>query len=431
MLLTIYPASHFKGEIYLPVSKSYSIRAFIIAACGGSSTIINPSNCDDAKVAIRVARSLGAKILHTKTSGTSFWNVVAFGKSPNLSCINVNESGTVLRLLLPLLALQGGDAHVVGEGTLKGRPNVFLTQTLRGMGMDIRGKGKGESVPITVRGGMFKGGHITIDGSLSSQFVSALLIAAPQLPDNTRLRLTGSKLVSSDYITMTRQVLDLAGIQISQKGLREYRVKGLQTFKGLKNFWVPSDYGLAAFFMAGAALVDSDVTLSGYFNDALIQADGHILSLLQRMGVTFRKTSRAIRMRGPFQLKGGDFSLKNCPDLVPIMSILALFAKGKTRLYDIGHARAKESDRISDLRKELVKVGAKISEQRDEFTIYPQENYHHNCLLDPHHDHRLAMSFSILGLKLGVRVKDTECTRKSYPDFFRDFKKLGAKVCKS
>ena len=125
-------------------------------------------------------------------------------------------------------------------------------------------------------------------------------------------------------------------------------------------------------------------------------------------------------------LKGGNFSLKDCPDLVPIMAILALFAEKKTRLYGIGHARIKESDRISDLRKELLKIGAHVTEKKDELTIYPQENYRSNCLLDPHKDHRLAMAFTVLGLKVGVKIKDVECVAKSYPDFVKDFQKIGA-----
>ena len=141
----------------------------------------------------------------------------------------------------------------------------------------------------------------------------------------------------------------------------------------------------------------SDVILQGNLDDGMIQSDGHILEFLRRMGVDFKKTSRSIKIKGPFNLKGGVFSLKNCPDLVPIMSVLALFAKGKTRLVGIHHARAKESDRISDLRKELLKVGANVSETSDALTIEPRATYKKGQLLDSHHDHRLAMAFTVLG----------------------------------
>lgn len=431
MILTVKPAFFLKGKVQLPASKSYSIRAFMIAACGGKSAIINPSSCDDAKVAMRVIKALGAHVREVKRVQGSRWEVAARKHSAVLSRINVKESGTVLRFLLPILALYGKKAVVTGEGTLRGRPNAFLLQTLRAMGVDIKGYGKEESIPIQLKGGALSGGSITIDGSLSSQFVSALLIACPQLTQDTRLILKGKQLVSSDYITMTCQVLQRSGVEIVKKGARCYQIRGNQTFKGLKSFYVPSDYGLAAFLMAAAAMNNSEVVLQGNLKDELVQADGHILYFLDRMGININKTSRSILIKGPFELSGGNYSLKDCPDLVPIMTVLALFARGRTRLYNIGHARVKESDRISDLRKELLKVGAKIQETKDELIIEPQEEYKNNCLLDPHKDHRLAMAFCVLGLKIGVRVKDIECMRKSYPEFIRDFKAIGAVVSKA
>jgi 3-phosphoshikimate 1-carboxyvinyltransferase len=224
---------------------------------------------------------------------------------------------------------------------------------------------------------------------------------------------------------MTIEILARAGIVIKRHSTREYEIKGGQKFKGLKDFDVPSDYGLAAFAMGACALLPSDVVLQGNLDEGLVQSDGHILEFLAAMGVKFKKTSRAIKIKGPFDLKGGVFSLKNCPDLVPIMSVLALFARGKTKLVGIYHARAKESDRISDLRKELLKVGACVSEARDALTIEPRATYKKGQLLDSHHDHRLAMAFTVLGARIGCRVKGIESSHKSYPNFVNDMKSLG------
>ena len=406
MTLNVRPVQRLKGRIHLPASKSYSIRAFIIAARGGASKILHASDCQDAIVASQIASALKA----TKGSQT----------------FSVGESGTTLRFLLPLLALHAQKAKVVGKGTLKGRPNNHLCETLRQQGMDIRGLGKNESVPIAFHGGVLRGGRVEIDGSLSSQFISALLIALPSLEIDSSIILTGKELVSQDYIQMTIQILAKAGVNINRISQREYQIKGGQKFKGLRNFYVPSDYGLAAFPMAAAALLTSDVVLQGNLDDNFIQADGHILAFLRRMGVQFKKTGRAIKMKGPFDLKGGVFSLKDCPDLVPIMAVLALFAKGKTKLVGIHHARAKESDRISDLRKELLKVGANVTETKDALTIDPRATYKTGQLLDSHHDHRLAMAFTVLGLLIGCRVKGIESSHKSYPNFVVDMKTLGA-----
>lgn len=426
MILQVKPGS-LRGTVRLPASKSYSIRALLIAASGGNSLIQFSSDCEDAVVAKNAAVALGSKI---SSPHKDCYRIEAHKTRARLSRINVKESGTTLRFLLPLAALQGTKVKITGEGTLIGRPNKFLNETLRRMGVCIEGQGKEESVPITIHGGSLKGGRVEIDGSLSSQFISALCIAGAHLKEDTTLVIKGKELVSVDYIQMTTQILAEAGVKIKKNNEREYFIKGGQKFAGLKNFTVPSDYGLAAFLFAAAALTESKVELQGYFNDTFIQADGHILNFLKKMGVRLIRTKEAIRINGPFALKGGDFSLKDCPDLVPIMAVLALFAKGRTQLLNIRHARVKESDRISDLRQELLKVGAAIEEKEDALIIHPKpgDQYKNQMKLDPHHDHRLAMAFAVLGLKLGVTIKDIECTRKSYPGFVGDLKVLGASL---
>ncbi|MCR4337953.1 MAG: 3-phosphoshikimate 1-carboxyvinyltransferase [Candidatus Omnitrophica bacterium] len=427
MILKVSPTASLQGGVDLPASKSYSIRAFIIAACGGQSQIIHPSNCDDAQVAKSVAGCLGAHVVAKKNNS---WSVKPRGCSNVSSSIQVGESGTVLRFLLPLLPFYYSKIRVEGKGTLKGRPNFHLTEVLRRHGVKIQGVGDKESIPIVFSGGQLKGGTFEIEGSLSSQFVSALLIACPHLHEDSQILIRGEKVVSTDYIVMTRQILAKAGIRVQKKSERSYRVPGRQKFRGLKKFIVPSDYGLAAFLLAAGALIPSDLVLHGHFNDRLLQADGRILNFLKKMGVKYQKTLKTVKLRGPFSLKGGRFSLKDCPDLVPIMAVLALFAKSPTRLCDVAHAKAKESDRLADLKNELLKIGADVQETSDGLLINPQARYRAGVLLDPHHDHRLAMAFSVLGLKLGVRIQDIECVSKSYPDFVSDFKKIGALVKK-
>lgn len=422
MILRVQPTEYVRGTVRLPASKSYSIRAFLVASCGGHSRILHPSDCDDAKVALATAKALGAQV---KSLRNEIFSISAYPQSLKSQRINVGESGTVLRFLLPLLSLRGKKAIINGKGTLVGRPNVHLLNTLRSCGIKIQGAGPKESIPIDLQGGTFASGKIKIDGSLSSQFISSLLIACPQLKENTHLVLTGKKLVSSDYIVMTTSILKEAGVIIKKVSSRHYEIKGGQEFKGLKNFCVPSDYGLAAFLMAAAALVPSDVVLRGSFDDRFIQADGRILEFLRKMGVKWKREVDAIVMKGPFVLKGGTFSLKSCPDLVPIMAVLGLFTRDGLRLIDIGHARAKESDRISDLRNELLKVGARVEEKQNELKIFPLNSFKNGVTLDPHRDHRLAMAFTVLGLRTGVGVRDIECVKKSYPQFVRDMKILG------
>jgi len=423
MILKVSPAVSLQGEAFLPASKSYSIRAFIIAACGGRSRISNPSGCDDAKVAARVGRALGAKIISKK----NIWRIAA-AKSHPVRRINVGESGTVLRFVLPLLALRGQAVTVDGQGTLRGRPNKHLIELLRSQGVRVSGKGVNHSVPVKIVGGRLRGGKMIIDGSLSSQFISGLLITCPQIAADTRLVISGKRLVSADYIAMTVQVLKQSGVRIIRKNQREFFIPGGQTFRGLRDFVAPSDSGLAAFLIAAGVLLPSDIRLKGCLRPDLVQADSRIFSLLRKMGARLKKTKTGVRIRGPFVLRGGNFSLESAPDLVPIVAVLALFARGRTRIYNIAHAKAKESDRIGDLRQELMKIGARVDARANEIIVYPQKKYRNNVVLDPRHDHRLAMAFSVLGLKIGVSVKDIECTAKSYPEFVRDFRKIGARA---
>ena len=156
------------------------------------------------------------------------------------------------------------------------------------MGCDIRGRGKKQTVPIALEGGKLKGGKVDIDGTSSSQFISALLIAAPLLEEDLQLSIKGKKVVSQTYIQMTLQVLRKAGIRIQQISNRSFFIKGKQHYKGLRNFTVPSDYGLAAFWLAAGALLDANLILKGYFDHQLIQADGAILDFLKKMGIRFQ-----------------------------------------------------------------------------------------------------------------------------------------------
>ncbi len=424
MTVTVQPAGSLKGTVTLPASKSYSIRCALVAACGGRSEIRNFSDCDDARVALRVAAQLGAKV---KRLSRNHYLIESSGLRLRRSFIQVGESGTVLRFVLPLLAFKDVEVKVDGRGTLRGRPNHYLVKVLKRLGADIGGQGPGDSIPLTISGRQPKGSKIRIDGSLSSQFISALLIACPLTGKPMEITVTGQTMVSQPYITMTRLVLEKTGIFVNSASVRRFAVPGEQAFHGLGKMAIPSDSGLAAFLMAAGILTDSRISLKGNLDDRLIQADGEIYSFLEKMGAELSIDHSRIKMKKCPALKGGKFCLKNSPDLVPVMAVLALFCRGRTRLTNIGHVRAKESDRITDLRRELLKIGAQIDETKQELLITPRSTYRTNVTLDPHRDHRLAMAFFILGLKLGARIKDIDCTKKSYPGFLKDMRHLGAR----
>lgn len=422
MNLSIKPALSLKGSIKLPASKSYSIRAFIIAALGGKSKISNVSDCEDVRMARLCCQKLGARLICISNDS---WLVKGIDQAREFPRqINVAESGTTLRFLISILTLSKNPVTINGSGTLRSRPNHYLIRVLRKHGADIRGKGDKETVPIRIKPAKLMGGLMEIDGTLSSQFISSLLITCPNLKEDSRIKITGGYMVSRPYIEMTRQVLQKAGVKVTARNHREYFVKGNQGFRALKNFIVPDDYGLAAFFMVAACLLKSQIILKRNSQDDLVQADKNILPLLKKMGARIKISAQEIIVEGPAKLKGGNFSLRDCPDLTPIMAIAALFAKGKTTLSGISHVRTKESNRISDLRRELLKVGADIEESFDSLVILPRQRLKSRVRLNPHNDHRLAMAFCILGLKIGATVEDVECIDKSYPDFLQDLSKI-------
>ena len=429
MNLKINSCLYLKGTVVPPPSKSYTIRAFIIASLGDKTKIINSSNSIDCKVAINSCKYLGANIRRVRDNVYLVEGFDRQKKDPR--SLNVKESGTTLRFLIPLVSLFSGKTIIRGSGTLRSRPNKYLINALKKLGLEIKGTGPNQSVPITVEGRELKGGQIKIDGTLSSQFISALLITCPNFSNDSFLRITGNYIASQTYIDMTLLMLKRSGVKIKKINKRNYRIYGNQKFKGLGEFEIPPDYGLSAFLMAAASLLKSNILIRGLGSDNLIQADKKILYFLKKMGVKFIKFKDGIRIRGPFQLKGNKFILKDSPDLVPVLGILALFAKGKTRLCGIKHVRIKESNRISDFRQELKKLGVRTCEKKDELIIYPCFNFKKYAVIDPHNDHRLAMAFCVLGLKTGIVVKNIECISKSYPNFLKDLKKIGAKLSKN
>jgi len=342
---------------------------------------------------------------------------------------HVGESGTTLRFLLSLAALTDHKTVIKGRGTLNSRPNKPLIDVLRGQGAKIKGTGTKDATPIVVGKGAIRAGRIEIDGSLSSQFISSLLILSPKLSQKTKLKVTGPFLVSRPYIDMTLLVLKKAGIKIKKLTQRSYAINGRQQYRGLGSFKIPADYGLSAFFMAAAALTNSDILIQGLRENGMVQADKKILKLFKKMGVKFSISKTSLKIKGPCELRGSNLFCRDCPDLVPILGVVALFSKGRTKIYGIEHVRAKESNRISDLKTELCKVCARIKELKDGLIIFPlsYNKAKTGKILDPHQDHRLAMAFCILGLKVGLTVKDIECVRKSYPNFLAGLAKIKAK----
>ena len=272
--------------------------------------------------------------------------------------LNVGESATLLRFVLPILALSKGKFKVIGKKTLCDRPNTPIVKALQTWNINISGRGKYHKLPINIHSnGKIKGGKIVVNGSMTSQTVSSLLIAAPFANKETTIKIK-NKIVSKPYIDLTTDVLKWARIDITRSGYGRFKVKKKQRVVPRNVFSVHGDYSSAAFLMAAACLVKSDITITDLVNDK--QGDRAIIDILRRMGAKILYKNNSVRVRGPFTLKGISIDCGDTPDLVPILAVLGCFAKGKTRIYNIKHLIYKESNRITGPAGELMKLKARI-----------------------------------------------------------------------
>lgn len=419
--LKVRKASLLKGRIKAPPSKSYTIRALICAGLDGDVKIVNPLLAEDTQAAIRVLKHLGARIKPGKNSLL----VAGFAGFPSskIKGLNVGESGTLLRLVLPVIALGKGKFVVNGKGTLLKRTNKPIAQALISLGVEIKGSDSDFRLPLAIDvNGKITGGRVKVSGNLSSQTISSLLNIAPLAQQDTQIIVEG-KVVSRPYIDITIDVLRQAGIKIVRQGYENFFVKSGQRINFKKDVIIHGDYSSAAFLIAASCLVKSDVRITDLVKDS--QGDRQIIPILNAMGAKIRYVNNEVRIKGPFELKGIDVDCCDTPDLVPILTVAACFARGKTKIFNIGHLAHKESNRIFAPAGELKKLGAKISAGADTLAI-------EGSALKPGevcgcNDHRLAMSLVVAGLAIGgVDVQGAECISKSYPDFIPDMKFLGA-----
>lgn len=425
LVLRVGPTGRLVGTVRAPASKSYTHRAIMISALDGTTRITNPLYCEDTLNTIALWKKLGARIRKDARGmvvhGCGGVPVLSHGRT-----VNVGESGTLLRFILSILALAEGQVVVNGRGSLLKRTNRQVVEVLKKWGIDIGGRGIEHRLPIRIRAnGVLSGGEAIVDGSVTSQVVSSLLIAAPFARQDTTLALTGP-LVSRPYVDITIDVLKWAGIRVEREGDRVFKVRKGQVLKPRKNFAVHGDWSAAAFLLAAAVLTESDVTVTDLARDC--QGDRRIVTVLRAMGAKITESGRTVSVKGPASLHGVDIDGGDIPDLVPILTVLGCFAAGTTRIRNVAHLVHKESDRLTVPAIELGKLGAKISVGSDGLVI--KHSILHGGFVSARNDHRIAMSLAVAGLGAGqvVTIAGAACIAKSYPGFVADMKRLHANV---
>jgi 3-phosphoshikimate 1-carboxyvinyltransferase len=422
--------SKINGTIRCPSSKSYTHRAIVIASLVEAQSIItNILIARDTLATLTACRSLGANIIHNNNNTLRIEGKRRFDPPDNI--VNAENSGTTIRFLTVMSALVNkGYTVLTGDESLRKRPMQPMLDALQQLGVQCYSTKMNGTPPLIVRGGGIKGGTAVIDGSVSSQFISALLISCIYADTDVTLKVKGYQ-VSAPYIDATLAIMKAFGVILKQRNkFSEYHIcndEYKSTF-----FDIPADFSTAALIIAAGVLAGNHLTIQG-INFSFPQADSYIIEIIKSMGgkIKVDRQKGEVIVQGSSNLRGGNFDLTNSPDLLPVVSVLALKSTKPVRIMGIAHTRLKETDRVSNIAIELAKFGAKVKELEDEITITPPTVIK-NASVEAYNDHRLFMAFTIASMLTEKSiVTGAESVDVSYPNFIQDMVNLGADISPS
>ena len=422
MDVTVENTDHLEGVVSAPPSKAYSHRMLIAASLSnGTSKIFNPLVSDDTQATLEAIKALGAQTeLHK-----NYWTIHGQEtlKTPDQP-IDCRESGSTLRFMIPVATLAPGPSTFLFGASFERRPVTPLLESLKELGAESIIQRNGSSVMVC--GGRLRGGKTSIRGDISSQFISGLLFASPKAKEDTEIAVT-TQLESKGYVEMTLEVLVKHGLEGTiTPSLSRLWIPANQNYVP-SDHTVPGDFSSAAFLLAAAAVTSSRVSVNR-LEYQTSQGDKAIIDILQDMGASVKIGDDSVEVEGG-QLVGVDIDAKDIPDLVPVCAVLACYAKGRSEIYNAKRLRYKESDRLNSIYTELKKMGADIVVNEDGLTINGSHTLK-GTTIDPHNDHRIAMSCTVaaLGAVGETKIQNVECINKSYPQFFNDLRVLGANV---
>jgi len=415
--------SSLKGTVVIPGSKSHTVRAVAIGSLAqGQSIIRNPLVSNDTLSAVNCYRALGAKI---DTNDEKTWKVIGTdGRLTILTeTIDVGNSGTTLRVAVGSAALleQGTSIKFTGDEQIQNRPIGPLLASLNDLGAKAEAL-KGNGKPPVAVSGKLVGGKTTIE-SVTSQYLSSLLLAAPLAKKDTEIEIT--LLNEPDYVQMTLDWLDNQGIEYENDRMRYFKIAGGQRYKAFDST-IPADFSSATFFLCAAAILDADITLTGLdFSDS--QPDKAVVEYLRTMGADISIDKTGVRVKGS-KLVGTEIDVNRTPDALPAMAVTATFAEGSTKLVNVAQARNKETDRISCMASELKKMGANVEELPDGLIIH--QSPLRAAELDGRSDHRIVMALSLAGMAVdGQTCIDTaEAINVTFPGYVELMTGIGAKM---
>jgi 3-phosphoshikimate 1-carboxyvinyltransferase len=400
-----------------PGSKSITNRALLLAAfADGPSTIEGALDADDIDAMIGALGALGARLVRRD-------GVIAVTPAPaTLGTgevhIDARMSGTTSRFVLPAAALSGVPVVVDGAPSLRRRPMGPLLDALGQLGAEVRALGEPGCLPVRVDGAAVAGGTVALDGSTSSQYLSALLLSGPRFDDGLRIELTGP-VVARPFVNLTMAVLRDFGADAAEVAPGVYGIS--PTPLVARHFVVEPDATAATYFLAAAAITGGRVRVDGLGTDSR-QGDVAFLDALEQMGATVRRGRGSVEVVGG-PLRGVDIDLSAIPDTALTLAAVAVFASTPTRVRGVGFIRGHETDRLAAVVTELRRMGLEAAETSDGFTVQPGDP--RPTTIQTYDDHRMAMSFALVGLRApGIRIADPSVTAKTYPGFFDELERL-------
>lgn len=411
------------GTIRPPGSKSITNRALIIAALAeGTSRLSGVLQSTDTRVMIESLGRLGIEI--SSDAESSICTVTGCGGRINTANAELwlENSGTSIRFLTALCTLGTGNYRLDGIDRMRERPISDLVDCLNQLGANAKCENQATGCPpVLVDGtsGQLSGGEASIRGDISSQFLSAILMSAPGAKSPIKITVDG-ELVSKPYIDMTIRMMKSFGVAIEHPDdLTSFNIPAATYSAG--EYEIEPDASAASYFMGVAAVTQGTITIGGLAQNAL-QGDIHFATALQQMGCDVQWNSNSVTVTGK-PLHGVDIDMNAISDTAQTLATVAVFADSPTTIRSVGHMRHKETDRITAVVTELQRAGIRAEEFADGLTVYPGDPQ--PAEIETYDDHRMAMSFSLLGLKAeGIRILDPECTAKTYPNYFEDLERL-------
>ena len=414
-----------RGCIKLPGSKSITNRVLLMSALGsGVTKVIDPLRSEDTDQMIKALIRLGVLIKEGNENATFIEVKGTEHNFPNKNAkLFLGNSGTTFRPLTAVLAMMEGNYYLSGIERMHERPIKDLVDALEQMGSYIQYEKNHGYPPITIKNSKIKLSRpIQIKGDISSQYLTALLIAGPILENEFTIEVIGD-LVSKPYIDITLKLLTKFNVFYRNDNWRSFSIKKDSTYRNPNEIFVEGDASSASYFFAAAALAGS-IEIKGINQDS-IQGDLKFLDIISKMGAKIEFKSNSIQVSKAKTLKGLEIDCIEIPDAAMTLAIMAVFADKPTKLKNIGSWRVKETDRILAMDNELTKIGVEVLTTQDSMTIFPQKYLNDNVSIKTYDDHRIAMCFSLFCLRnINITIQDPDCVNKTYPDYFKDLESV-------